>query len=77
MANKPVQAAAEGVPSLIAVHDQLGVAQAFATLLGYALDSMALGGSAEVNAVQYGISQVSKEIDRAQAMIEEIREARR
>ncbi|MDJ1633193.1 hypothetical protein [Rhizobium rhizogenes] len=64
MPNKPVQAAAEGVPAnlqniLLEAVDQLGHTKGAVDLVDYALCGMA---GQEINAIQYGIWQIRKEV---------------
>jgi hypothetical protein len=77
MPNKPVQAAAEGVPSLIDIADQLGHTRGMLDLIDYALDSMASEPDGEINALQEGVSEVRERLELACSMLETHREANR
>ncbi|WP_412063769.1 hypothetical protein [Rhizobium sp. SYY.PMSO] len=77
MPNKPVPAAAEGVPSLIDVVDQLGHTRGMLDVINFALDSMASEPDGEINALQEGVSEARARLTHACAMLDAHREAAR
>lgn len=76
MQNKPIPAAAEGVPPkisslLLEGIDQLGATRAAVELVYSALDSM--GSDREIDALQYGVGQIRRELLTAMETIEAAR----
>ncbi len=69
MPNKPVPAAAEGVPSVIDVIDRLSDSRAMLDLITYALAAMCVGGDPEINALQMGTSKLRDLLDDASDML--------
>ncbi len=76
MPNKAIPAAAEGVPSLIDVIDQMSHTKGMLNLISYALDGMA-DGDPEINALQHGVSEATERLASAYRMLEAHREANR
>ncbi|NZD59537.1 hypothetical protein HX900_00145 [Rhizobium sp. WYCCWR 11290] len=70
MSNATAPAAAEAV-SIIDVIDQLAATRSFLTLVAYALEGMT--PDEEVNAMQYGVEHIRREVQAAEDMLQAIR----
>lgn len=70
MPNPSVPAAAEGVPSLIDITDQIGRARGMLELVDMALELLSVGGGREINALQLGVSATFVSIAQALEMLE-------
>ncbi|MGO7531703.1 hypothetical protein [Rhizobium leguminosarum] len=70
MSNATAPAAAEAV-SIISVIDQLAATRSFLTLVAYALEGMT--PNEEINAMQYGVEHIRREVQAAEDMLQVIR----